>query len=76
MRRTTAGGRRSKGERELLGTRPLLPLAEAARDRADALGLSMSDYLAALIAQDTKLPQFSPVQSNRNELELPISQVA
>jgi hypothetical protein len=45
-------------------------LAEAARKKANELGLTISDYLAALIAQDTDLPQFSPqrIRPNRTEI--------
>ena len=70
--RTSHGGRPSKGQRELLGTRPLIPLVEAARNRADELGLTVSDYLATLIAQDTNLPQFAPRQPEASRMELPI----
>ena len=72
MRRTTGGGRPSKGQRELLGTRPALRLAEAARARADELGLSMSDYLATLIAQDTNLLELAPTTPDPSRMELPI----
>lgn len=67
-------GRRAKGDRELLGTRAPLPLAEAARERAGELGMTVSDYLATLIAQDTGLTRFAPAThtSNPTQLELPI----
>lgn len=70
--RTTNGGRKSKGPRELLGTRPAVPLAEAARNRADELGLSMSDYLATLLAEDLSLPQYAPRTADPSRMELPI----
>jgi len=57
---TSRGGRKSKGQRELLATRALVPLAAAARNRADDLGMTMSDYLASLIAQDINPAQFAP----------------
>jgi hypothetical protein len=75
--RTTNGGRKSKGVRELLGTRPDTVLAEAARGRVDELGLSMSDYLAILIAQDLDMPQYAPkIPNTIRHMELPISEVA
>jgi hypothetical protein len=75
--RTTNGGRKSKGVRELLGTRPDTVLAEAARGRVDELGLSMSDYLAILIAQDLDMPQYAPkIPNTTHHMELPISEVA
>jgi hypothetical protein len=75
--RTTNGGRKSKGVRELLGTRPDTVLAEAARGRVDELGLSMSDYLAILIAQDLDMPQYAPkIPNTIRHMELPISAAA
>lgn len=71
--RTSSGGRPSKGPRELLGTRPSVRLAEAARARADELGMSMSDYLATLIAQDTNLVELAPKIADPTRLELPIT---
>lgn len=68
-------GRKAKGARELLGTRPSAPLAEAARSRAEDCGLTMSDYLAALIARATDMahlaPALQPLVDSR--LELPFS---
>jgi hypothetical protein len=57
------GGRPSKGERELLATRTCVSLAEAARERANKLGLTVSDYLAALIANDVASSR-EPTQSH------------
>jgi hypothetical protein len=75
--RTTGGGRKTKGARELLGTRTPVALAEAARDRVDELGISMSDYLAILLAQDLDLPEYAPqIHAQITRMELPISDVA
>jgi hypothetical protein len=75
--RTTNGGRKSKGVRELLGTRPDTVLAEAARGRVDELGISMSDYLATLLARDLNMPQYAPkTPAPVHHMELPISEVA
>ena len=74
--RTSNGGRKSKGERELLGTRPMAPLAHAARLRADELGLTVSDYLVALIAEDLGMQQYAPAQPDPSRVELPIDEVA
>lgn len=67
------GGRRSKGQRELLGTRAPVPLAEAARSKAAELGLNVNDYLATLIAQDTNMLEFAPRPADPTHLELPIT---
>jgi hypothetical protein len=53
-------GRPSKGERRTVSSRIAVPLATAALGRAENLGLSMSDYIASLIAHDNNLPQFNP----------------
>lgn len=71
--RTTYGGRKSKGVRELLGTRPAQPLAEAARARADELDMTVSDYLATLIAEDLDMLQYAPQRNDPSRVELPIS---
>lgn len=74
--RNSRVGRPSKGEREPLATRSPVPLAEAARARAANLGISVSDYLVMLIAQDTNLPQFAPCQTDLTQVRLPISRVS
>lgn len=52
---TSKGGRRHKGDRELLGTRVPVSLAKDVRKRATHLGLNVNDYLAMLIVQDLVL---------------------
>ncbi len=68
----------SKGERPLLGTRPLLPVTKAARKRWAENGYpSMSDYLAALIARDVQMPDLAPKPVSLSTSEdLPIADVA
>ncbi|MBF4625833.1 toxin-antitoxin system [Clavibacter sp. VKM Ac-2872] len=68
----------SKGERLLLGTRPLLPVTKAAQKRRVELGYpSMSDYIAALIARDVQMPDLAPKPvSHSTYEELPIADVA
>lgn len=63
------GGRPSKGQRMLLDTRVLAPLSDAARNRADELGMTMNDYLVTLIAQDINRPQFAPLRREQNNVE-------
>lgn len=55
-----ATGRKSKGDRQLLGTRPPAPLAVAARKSADKLGMTVNDNLITLLARDLNLPEFAP----------------
>jgi len=66
-------GRRTKGARELLGTRADTALAAAARLKAAELGLSVSDYLATVLAIDLDLPQYAPKTTDLSALELPIN---
>lgn len=66
-------GRRTKGSRELLGTRADTALAAAARLKAAELGLSVSDYLATILAIDLDLPQYAPATTDPSALELPIN---
>jgi hypothetical protein len=84
--RNSRGGRPFKGPRELLATRTPGPLADAVRSKAEALGLTVSDYIATLLAQDTNLPQLAPQpvpahysagrRARQHPMELPIDQVA
>ncbi|MBT2519072.1 hypothetical protein J7E29_16645 [Streptomyces sp. ISL-90] len=69
---TQRGGRPSKGARELLATRAPIPVAKAARARADELGITVNDYLALLLAQDTGLFEHAPKAPDPTRLELPI----
>ncbi|WP_295792204.1 hypothetical protein [uncultured Microbacterium sp.] len=68
-------GRKSKGARALLGTRPSEVLAQAAWARKEELGYeSMSNYLAALIAADVQMPDEAPQPIDRSTAaELPIA---
>jgi antitoxin component of RelBE/YafQ-DinJ toxin-antitoxin module len=65
------GGRPPKGKRQLLGTRVPVPLARAARNRADELGMTMSDYLEMLIARDANLRPFRPTENAASPNESP-----
>jgi hypothetical protein len=68
-------GRRSRGPRELLGTRVPPALAQHYRDLANEYGLSQSDFIAELllIAEQhlDELPALAP-----NQEELPLSQAS
>lgn len=45
------GGRRSKGERRLVGTRMPIPDADKLAAVAEAEGMTVSDYVANLVTQ-------------------------
>lgn len=72
--RTPGSGRKSKGERELLSTRTHPALAARIRASADEQGLSISDYLSAVLAGAHGLPEYAPVITRpRAEQQLPLS---
>ena len=77
MPRQPQGGRPSKGDRDLLVTRPSRAVGDAVRARADAAGLTISDYVAALLATVHDLPEHAPRPlAGVNQEELPLSRSA
>jgi len=70
------GGRKSKGDRQPLISRVPSPIADAVRDRAEERGMSLSDYIASVLARDVGLATLAPQASIRHDEELPINQVA
>ena len=66
------GGRRSKGERRLVVTRLATNIADQVAEAAAQRGMTVSDYLAALVYSDLGLPLPSPTQS-ADQPQLPIS---
>lgn len=69
-------GRPTKGKRELLGTRLTPRAAAAVRTCAAAQGLTVSDYIAAVLARETGLydeaANITPATSKYQEA-LPVS---
>jgi hypothetical protein len=61
MHKTGRGGRPSKGERDHLVTRPHTVLGEAARAEAERRGMTISDYLAGILARELGRPDLAPV---------------
>ena len=72
-----SGGRKSKGNRQALLARVPEPVGEAVRARAEARGISMSDYIASILALNVGMPELA-VQSSVIPAyeELPIADVA
>lgn len=66
------GGRPSRGERDQLLARPPMPVGDAFRDRAEALGISISDYMSALIAREVGLGDMAPMPSGSPEQTAPL----
>ena len=55
------GGRPSKGARDHLVSRPALPVGTAVRKSAEERGYdSVSDYIAAVLAEHEGLPDLAP----------------
>lgn len=72
----TYGGRKSKGDRQSMISRVPSPIADAVRDRAAERGMSLSDYIASVLARDVGLAKLAPQAAVRHDEELPINQVA
>jgi hypothetical protein len=61
----------------MLVTRPPRELGDAVRARADAAGLTISDYVAGLLATVHDLPQYAPQpHAGTAQEELPLSRSA
>lgn len=73
--RKPGAGRKSKGERELLATRAHPVLAAQIRSNADEQGLTISDYLAMVLAEAHGLTEYAPAvkQHGTGEQELLLS---
>ena len=54
------GGRPSKGDRHVIVTRPQRAVAEVVMREAAAHGMTISDYVAAVLARAHDMPQYAP----------------
>ncbi|AOS95142.1 MULTISPECIES: hypothetical protein [Mycobacterium avium complex (MAC)] len=61
-----------KGDRVLIGVRPTLPVYDEVRRRAAALGMSMSQYAADVLAQHVGRPDLVRELNDREVLPLAI----
>jgi hypothetical protein len=65
---------RHKGERVYIASRPPKRVADALRARANERGISVSEYVAAVLASDVGLPDAVPLpaapESPQQELPL------
>ena len=66
------GGRRSKGERRLVVTRLATDIADQVAEAAAQRGMTVSDYLAALVYSDLGLPPPLPAP-RADQAQLPLS---
>ena len=69
-RGNNGGGRRSKGERRLVGTRMPIPDADKLAAVAEARGMTVSDYVANLVTQHLNQIQIYTL-SNQEALPIP-----
>lgn len=66
-------GRTSKGDRHVIVTRPQRPVADVVIREAAAAGMSISDYVAAVLAHAHGMPQYAPrPQVPVDQQELPL----
>ena len=65
----------NKGDRDLLVSRPARAVGDAVRSRADQVGLSISEYVALVLAEHCGMPELAPTPNpkrSRDE-ELPLT---
>lgn len=67
------GGRRSKGERRLVATRLATDVADRVADAVEQRGITVSDYLAALIYSDLGIPLPPGGEPAAGQAQLPLS---
>ncbi|GAB3682876.1 hypothetical protein GCM10028814_20430 [Angustibacter aerolatus] len=73
MARHGQGGRPSKGDRDQILTRPPRALGDAVRAHAEELGMTVSDYVATLLADAHGMPEYAPSRvASRPQEELPL----
>ena len=65
-------GRPHKGARHVIVTRPAKPVADVVMSEAAAAGMTISDYVAGILARAVGLPQYVPVSPAHNQQELPL----
>lgn len=54
-------GRPSKGHRVPIMAKPLAPLAEVIKQKADEAGLSYGEFMTALAADALGMPEYAPL---------------
>ena len=65
-------GRPHKGARRVIMTRPAQPVADVVLREAAAAGMTISDYVAGILARAVGLPQYVPVSPAQDQQELPL----
>ena len=65
-------GRPHKGARRVIMTRPAQPVADVVLREAAAAGMTISDYVAGILARAVGLPQYVPASPAQDQQELPL----
>lgn len=60
-------GRPYKGARRVIMTRPAQPVADVVLREAAAAGMTISDYVAGILARAVGLPQYVPASLAQNQ---------
>ncbi len=77
MTRRSQGGRPHKGDRVLIASRPSRIVADLVRQRAAEAGLSISDYVAKVLAEVHGVPEAGPqLPANTSQEVLPLGKTA
>ena len=76
MARKPGVGRPSKGDRDHIVTRPSRVVGDLVRQRADEAGLTISDYVASVLARAHGVPEADLLTRNRDQEVLPLGQTA
>lgn len=63
--------RASKGDRDIMVTRPARAVGQEVRRRAAASGMHISEYISRVLALECGLPELAPAL--RTDQELPLS---
>jgi hypothetical protein len=76
MARRGHGGRPYKGDRDHIVTRPSRVVGDLVRQRAEEAGLTISDYVAAVLARAHGVPEAAPLHRAPEQEVLPLGKTA
>jgi hypothetical protein len=67
-------GRRTKGDRDTLVVRVMRPMGDTIRRNANECGISINDYVTAILARELEMPEYVPVVPADDQFALPMNQ--
>ena len=76
MARRGHGGRPYKGDRDHIVTRPSRVVGDLVRQHAEEAGLTISDYVAAVLARAHGVPEAAPLNRDPEQEVLPLGKTA